>query len=134
MLNLVNEKGEDEDVARLGDSRREPLAWMIEDFLNKYHSLYEQYDSLASKLKEKARSRRCREGAADDYSSSDSDSDDFLEDKGSENGRLDGDSGNRVAEFEEELRGANSVVEELKREMSGVVREEEACRYPNSLI
>lgn len=88
------------------------LIGLIEEFHNRYQSIYNRYDHITGKLKEKVQSKKEKESS----SSSSSDSDDSLNKKESKNGKLK----NKIH------MAANTEIDELKRKLAVETEEKEA--------
>ncbi|KAF5815975.1 putative protein Networked (NET), actin-binding (NAB) [Helianthus annuus] len=83
------------------------LVELIEEFHNRYNSIYERYDQITGKLQEKVRSKNEKDSSSS--SSSDSDSDD-ASNKESKNGKL----------------AANTEIHELQIKLAAETEEKEA--------
>lgn len=90
------------------------LIGLIEEFHNRYQSIYSRYDHITGKLKEKVQSKKEKDSSSS--SSSDSDSDDSLNKKESKNGKLK----NKIH------MAANTEIDELKRKLAVETKEKEA--------
>ncbi|KAL8196272.1 hypothetical protein R6Q57_025272 [Mikania cordata] len=84
------------------------LVELIEQFHNRYKSIYEHYDQITVKLKEKVRSKKEKESS----SSSSSDSDDSSNKNGKLKGKI--------------YMAANTEIDELKRKLTVETEEKEA--------
>ncbi|CAH1453607.1 unnamed protein product [Lactuca virosa] len=105
------------------------LAGLIEEFHTRYQSIYQRYDNITGKLKEKVRSKKEKEDSSSLSSSSDSDSDSNK--KESKNGNLD-----MVADsLKVEVEAANREIEELNRKLKAETEEKEALnlQYQSAL-
>lgn len=110
ILELLNEEDQ-------GDKNK--LVELIEDFHNRYQSIYERYDNITGKLKEKVRSKKEKDSSSS--SSSDSDLDDSSKKHGSKNGKFE----NKIS-LKEEIQAANTAIDELKRKLIVETEEKEA--------
>ncbi|KAI3691836.1 hypothetical protein L6452_31638 [Arctium lappa] len=101
IIELLKEEDQDD---------KDKLVGLIEEFHKRYQSIYERYDHITGKLKEKVRSKK--ENNSSSSSSSDTDSDDPSNKKKSKNGKL-----------ENEI---YTEIDELKRKLAVETEEKEA--------
>nr|XP_043628682.1 COP1-interactive protein 1-like [Erigeron canadensis]XP_043628683.1 COP1-interactive protein 1-like [Erigeron canadensis] len=106
IIELVNEDDQQD---------KNKLVGLLEEFHNRYQSIYERYDNITGKLKEKVRSKKEKE--KDSSSSSSSDSDDSSNKNGSKNGKLENQIDMVTDSLKEELQAANIEIDELKRKL-----------------
>ncbi|XP_023742707.1 COP1-interactive protein 1 [Lactuca sativa] len=101
------------------------LTGLIEEFHTRYQSIYQRYDNITGKLKEKVRSKKEKEDSSSSSSSSDSDSD------SNKNGNLDMVEDSLKVEIE----AANREIEELNRKLKAETEEKEALnlQYQSAL-
>ncbi|XP_023552235.1 COP1-interactive protein 1-like isoform X2 [Cucurbita pepo subsp. pepo] len=120
-------KGEDlgvEDHDQSEIRKKQSIDELIDDFLNVYQALYEQYDSLTGELRRKFQKRREKESSSS--SSSDSDSDDSSKKKVSKDDRGLEREFQEVGEIKQELDAALSEVADLKRILATTSKEHES--------
>lgn len=112
ILELLKEENQDD---------KNKLTGLIEDFHNRYQSIYERYDNITDKLKEKVRSKKENQDSSSSSSGSDSGSD-----KESKNGKME----------KVQLEAANREIEELTRKLALETEEKEALnlQYQSVLI
>ncbi|KAL4565452.1 hypothetical protein LXL04_029548 [Taraxacum kok-saghyz] len=104
ILELLNDENQQD---------KNKLAGLIEEFHNRYQTIYQRYDSITGKLKDKVRSKNGKEDSSSS-SSSDSDSD-------NKNGKID-----ITDSLKLEIESANIEIERLNRKLKIETEEKEA--------
>ncbi|GJY50991.1 COP1-interactive protein 1 [Tanacetum coccineum] len=99
------------------------LIELIEEFHNRYQSIYVRYDQITGKLKEKVYSKKEKDSSSS--SSSDSDSDDSSKKNGSKNGKLKNKTQTVTYTEVEELKKRLAVETEEKEALISQVQETE---------
>ncbi|KAI7751706.1 hypothetical protein M8C21_004344, partial [Ambrosia artemisiifolia] len=105
ILEIVNDEDQ-EDKSKLVE--------LIEEFHNRYKSVYDRYDQITGKLKQKVGSNKGKDASSS--SSSDSDSDEDSSNKESKNGKL----------KDKINMAANTEIDELRRRLAAETEEKEA--------
>ncbi|KAM1209095.1 hypothetical protein ACFX2J_014674 [Malus domestica] len=121
---LKDEDPEEKDDTSVENSKKEPLAELIQDFHKEYQSLYAQYDHLTGVLNKKVRSKQEKDSSSS--SSSDTDSKHSSNDRSSKNGVLESDFQKITDGIKHELELAHQEVADLNRRLTATSEEKEA--------